>query len=170
VPLNPNVLERLVLLRLNRGPAPVLDLFGAASFEVVSLAVDLGVFDSLEAGAATPAALADRLDADPDGLRALLGFLAAQPLAHALIKRPDGSIRGRLALFGAGLAVHLVIFAIGVPWLYLIRRLDDASQPLAWTDAIHYGFVVFIPGMLLKSGIAAGIAAWLLPHVARRLW
>lgn len=100
----------------------------------------------------------------------LLGFLLCQPVAHALIKRPDGSIRGWLALFFAGIAVHMVIFVIGVPWLWWIHRIDNASLTLTWSDAIHYGFVVFIPGMLLKSGIASGIGAWALPSIAKRLW
>ncbi|MDS0297906.1 methyltransferase [Halogeometricum sp. S1BR25-6] len=80
MPLNPNFLERLVLFRLNKGPAPMLDLFGAASFESVSLALELGLFESL-AGAEAPltaAALADRLDAHPDGLATLCNFLVAE--------------------------------------------------------------------------------------------
>lgn len=50
VPLNPNFLERLVLLRLNKGPAPMPDLFGAASFESVTLALEMGVFETLAEG------------------------------------------------------------------------------------------------------------------------
>jgi biotin transport system substrate-specific component len=100
----------------------------------------------------------------------LLGFLFCQPVAHAFIKREDGSIRGWLSLFAAGIAVHMVIFVFGVPWLWWIHRIDDVNEPLTIASAIHYGFVVFIPGMLLKSGIAAGIAAFVLPSVAKRLW
>ena len=100
----------------------------------------------------------------------LIGFLFCQPVAHALIKRPDGSVRGWLALFGAGIAVHMVIFFFGVPWLHWIRTIDTQSEPLTWAESIKYGFLVFIPGMLLKSGIAAVLGAWLLPGVARRMW
>lgn len=100
----------------------------------------------------------------------IVGFIACQPVAHALIRRRDGSIRGWLALFLAGIGVHLVVFAFGVPWLYIIHRLDEESIPLTMGEAFHYGFVVFVPGLLLKSGIAAGIAARFLPSVARRLW
>lgn len=77
VPVVPNLVERLVLFRLNRGPAPMLDLFGAGGFEAVTLAIDLGLFAALSEGERTPVELADRLDADPEGLRALLDFLAA---------------------------------------------------------------------------------------------
>jgi biotin transport system substrate-specific component len=100
----------------------------------------------------------------------LIGFLFCQPLAHALIKRRDGSIRGWLALFLAGIAVHLLIFAFGVPWLWWIHQIDESAQALTWNQAIYGGFTVFIPGMLLKSGIAAAIGAWALPSVAKRLW
>lgn len=100
----------------------------------------------------------------------LIGFVACQPFAHWIIRRRDNSIRGWLAIFVAGLVVHTIIFAIGVPWLWLIRNNDPNSDPLSWSDAIYYGMVVFIPGMLLKSGIAAGIGAWCLPSIAKRLW
>ena len=50
MPINPNFVERLLLFRLDRGPAPMLDLFGAAGFEAVCLAIDLGVFDALAGG------------------------------------------------------------------------------------------------------------------------
>ncbi|MBX0325979.1 hypothetical protein EGH21_23465 [Halomicroarcula sp. F13] len=80
MPVNPNFLERLVLLRLNKGPAPMLDLFGAASFESVSLALDLGLFE-LVADAETPltaSTLADRIDAHPDGIAMLCNFLVTE--------------------------------------------------------------------------------------------
>lgn len=80
MPVNPNFLERLVLLRLNKGPAPMLDLFGAASFESVSLALELDLFELL-AEAETPltaGTLADRLDAHPDGIAMLCNFLVTE--------------------------------------------------------------------------------------------
>lgn len=89
MPITPNLLERLVLLRLNRGPGPILDLFGAGAFEAVTLALDMGVFEALSAEAATPATLADRLDADERGLEALLGYLAVQ----GYVERADGRYR-----------------------------------------------------------------------------
>jgi len=100
----------------------------------------------------------------------LIGFIACQPFAHWIIRRKDKTIRGWLAIFTAGLVVHAVIFAIGVPWLWFVRNNDSGSDPMSWSTAIHYGMVVFIPGMLLKSGIAAGIGAWCIPTVAKRLW
>jgi len=78
MPLNPNLLERLVLFRLNKGPAPLLDLFGAASFESVTLAMDMGLFEALEDEALAAPALADAVDAHPEGTTRLCDFLAAE--------------------------------------------------------------------------------------------
>lgn len=77
MPVNPNFLERLVLLRLNRGPAPILDLFGAASFESVSLALEMGLFETIANAGTAPTAetLADRTGAHPDGVATLCDFL-----------------------------------------------------------------------------------------------
>lgn len=77
MPVKPNFLERLVLLRLNKGPAPMLDLLGAASFKAVSLALEMDVFEIL-AEAKKPLAvttLADRIDGDPEGIAMLCEFL-----------------------------------------------------------------------------------------------
>ena len=78
MPVNPNFLERLLLFRLNRAPAPILDLFGAGSFEAVTLALEMGVFETLAREELTVDELAERIDADEDGLRTLLVFLEAQ--------------------------------------------------------------------------------------------
>lgn len=89
MPVAPNLLERLVLFRLNKAPAPLLDLFGAAGFEAVTLAVDVGLFEALSDGPLTAAELAARIDAHEDGVRALLGFLDAQ----GYVSERDGRYR-----------------------------------------------------------------------------
>lgn len=100
----------------------------------------------------------------------LIGFVLAQPVAHGIIRRSDGSLRGWAAVFTAGLAVHAVIFTLGVPWLYITRRLDEGADPLSVWNAFYYGCLVFVPGMILKSGIATCIGAYTLPAVRNRLW
>ena len=77
MPVDPTFLERLLLYRLDRAPAPALDLFGAAAFEAVGFALDVGVFEALSARPLTPAELAARLGLDANGVRALLGLLEA---------------------------------------------------------------------------------------------
>lgn len=100
----------------------------------------------------------------------LLGFVACQPVAHAIIRRPDGAVRGWGSVVVAGLAVHAVVFAIGVPWLYLVRNLDPQADPITLGRAVFGGFVVFIPGTVIKVAIATLLAVMFLPGVARRLW
>lgn len=80
MPVNPNALERLLWLRLNRAPAPLLDLFGAGGFRAATLADDLGVLQVLSSAPRTPADVARELDLDEHGLEVLLGFL--DPLGY----------------------------------------------------------------------------------------
>lgn len=75
MPVIPNLMERTYMLRLNRGPGPMLDLFGGMNLEAAMLALDLGVFAVLDNEATTSTQLADRLDIDETGLRILLDFL-----------------------------------------------------------------------------------------------
>lgn len=63
------------MLRLNNGPGPMLDLFAGMGLETAMLALDLGVFDALDEGPATPGELAERIDADETGLKTMLTFL-----------------------------------------------------------------------------------------------
>lgn len=77
MPLVPNLLERLVLLHLNRGPAPLLEVFGAGGLKAVALALDLGLFEEIADVPTAVHPLAGRLDCDERGLEALLGLLVA---------------------------------------------------------------------------------------------
>lgn len=156
----PVTLQTLMVLLAAMALGPRLGFASMALYLVMGI-IGIGVFAQGEAGLAV-------LLGQSGGY--LIGFLVCQPFAHYLIKKRNGSIRGWLALFLAGIAVHLVVFAIGVPWLWWIHQVDDVGGPLSWPLAIKYGFVVFIPGILIKSGLAAGIAAFALPHVARKLW
>lgn len=99
----------------------------------------------------------------------LVGFLLCQPVAHAIIRRPDGSVRGWASVIVAGLAVHAVVFAIGVPWLYLVRRFDPSADPITLGRAVFGGFVVFIPGTVLKIAIATLLALMFLPPPTRQI-
>ena len=47
MPVLPNFVEQLILLRLNQGPGSLLDLFGAGAFRVAVSAVKLGIFNAL---------------------------------------------------------------------------------------------------------------------------
>ncbi len=71
------MLERLVLLRLHLGPAPMLDLLGAQGFRVLVAANALGVFDALAKGPASAETVAERIGAHGRGTQLLLESLEA---------------------------------------------------------------------------------------------
>jgi len=156
----PITLQTLAVLLCAMALGPKL---GAASMilYLVTGAVGVGVFARGEAGLAT-------ILGQTGGY--LIGFVVAQPIAHAIIRRRDGSIRGWGSIVVAGLALHAAIFAIGVPWLWATRRLDPDAEALSVWNAFYYGCAVFVPGALLKSGIAAWIGVRVLPHIAGRIW
>ncbi|MPZ87085.1 MAG: biotin transporter BioY [Nitriliruptorales bacterium] len=83
----------------------------------------------------------------------LIGFVVAGWLIGALARRgQDRRVHRALLAFGLG---HLVIFTFGVSWLAVVANLDLRGALLA-------GLVPFIPGMILKTALAAGLlpAAW----------
>lgn len=100
----------------------------------------------------------------------LVGFIACQPIAHAIIRRDDRSFRGWGSVVAAGVAVHAAVFAIGVPWLYFVRRFDPDTQTVTLWQAFMGGCVVFLPGMVLKTAIATMLAVMFRPEIARRFW
>lgn len=102
----------------------------------------------------------------------ILGFILSQPVIARCVRRSDGSPRGWGAIVLASLAGHAVVFAIGVPWLYVVRTIgtDSALEALTWKDAIYGGFIVFIPATLLKTIIAVLIARASLPWAMRKIW
>jgi len=100
----------------------------------------------------------------------LVGFIACQPVIAKIVRRPDGGVRGWGAMIAAVLAGHGVIFLIGVPWLFVVRAVDPGTAAITVGQAVHGGFVVFIPAMLLKSGMAVLIGRWAAPWASGNIW
>jgi hypothetical protein len=67
--------ERLALLRLNRGPGPILDIAGGLAFYSIDAALRLGLFESLAMVPCSAQELADKLAVDPRGMSILLELL-----------------------------------------------------------------------------------------------
>ncbi|MCA9304470.1 MAG: biotin transporter BioY [Phycisphaerales bacterium] len=100
----------------------------------------------------------------------ILGFLVCQPFVGWIVRRRDGRVRGFGALILAGLVAHAIIFAIGVPWLYWVNRLDPDADPMSFWYATYGGCVIFLPGMLIKVALAAVIGVRLVPTCAEKIW
>lgn len=77
MPIQPNLLERTAFFTFNQAPAVMLDLVGAISYQTVSTAVRLGVFEALDKHPTTADDLARTLEAQPRGIDALLHALEA---------------------------------------------------------------------------------------------
>ncbi len=75
MPLTLNAFEKIGIKRLNKGPAPMLDLLGLLSFKAVSTALKLGIFENIGTAAKKAGAMASDISVDPRGLSLLLDVL-----------------------------------------------------------------------------------------------
>ena len=98
----------------------------------------------------------------------LVGFVACQPVVGWIVRRADNSIRGWAAVATASVAGHAVVFAIGVPWLWVMHRIDGLGTT-PW-QAFYGGCVVFLPGMAAKTLMAVILGLLFVPAVRRRVW
>jgi len=87
MPVTTNFLERMILLKLNQGPGPMLDMLGGMAFKAVSVAVKLGVFEILNKGPSTSTAVAQGMKASQRGTQLLLNALEAL----GYVKQRDGT-------------------------------------------------------------------------------
>ena len=77
MPVTPNFIERMILLKLNQGPGPMLEMLGAWAFKAVSVALKLDIFESLNSGPLTAAEIVHRINASERGIQLLLNALEA---------------------------------------------------------------------------------------------
>lgn len=68
-------------------------------------------------------------------------------IARVALRRLRG-VAATLAVFAAGVAGLVVLYPIALPWLM-------AVSGLSFSDALHLGMWVFLPGDLLKAAVAA---------------
>jgi len=83
----------------------------------------------------------------------IIGFIVAAYAIGWMAER--GADRKVLTAFAAFVVGQLIVFGIGVPWL-------KVSADLAWSEAIHDGFTIFILGGLIKAAVGAAVlpSAW----------
>lgn len=94
----------------------------------------------------------------------LIGFILA---AYIIGKISEGYSSPRLIHFlAASIGGAIVIYLIGVPYLYYIVRFVVGKQITLMT-ALKTGFYVFIPGDLMKCIIVAAIGSKVVPVVKK---
>src|SRR3990172_1375966 len=77
MPILPNYLERTILITLNRGPGPMMDLAGGLAFPALATAIKLGLFDAIDTHSLTADEAAQCISADPRATGLLLDVLEA---------------------------------------------------------------------------------------------
>jgi hypothetical protein len=90
MPVMLNFLERLGIMRLNRGPAPLADLLGQLGCKAVLAGLNLGVFHYLSEKSGRIDEVARSLGADPAGLNLL--FRSLQSLGYLEYRRERWSL------------------------------------------------------------------------------
>ena len=179
MPLIPNLIERLVLLRLNQGPGLMLDFLGAEAFRVACAGVKLGVFEALSAGPLTAAETARQIEASERGTALLLDALEALGYVQARDARyvnTPMTLKWLLRESPTNLAGGIPFFESMVfdRWGHLeesIRRGRPAEFGSEWLERHPGGYRIYEAGMIAVARIAADevIARVRVPAAARRL-
>jgi len=90
----------------------------------------------------------------------LIGFVADAYLTGAIARRVPQPSLGRLLL--AALTGSVVLYIFGTAYFYFLSNYYLGNQVSVWT-AVLYCFLVFVPGDLAKSLVAALIAKRMIP-------
>lgn len=80
MPILPTFLERTMLITLNRGPGPMMDLAGGLAFHAIASAIKVGLFEAINTDSLTAREAAERISADPRATGMLLDVL--EPLGY----------------------------------------------------------------------------------------
>lgn len=94
----------------------------------------------------------------------LIGFIVGAYVIGKITesrKKPDF-----ILLLAAALAGIIVIYAVGVPYLYFIMK-NVLSKNISFMTALKAGFIVFIPGDLIKCFIIAALGTRVIPAISR---
>ena len=90
----------------------------------------------------------------------LIGFVVGAFVTGAVARKAESPSFWRL--MAAALAGLLVVYVIGTTYFYFLSNYYLGKQVSVWT-AVLYCFLVFVPGDLAKSVIAALIAKRMIP-------
>lgn len=94
----------------------------------------------------------------------LIGFIIAPLIIGAICR--FSSRPSFLRIFLSCLAGLAVIYAVGVPYMYLILKYVTLTD-ITFSHTVIVGFVVFLPGDLLKSILVGFLGRRLIPVVSK---
>jgi biotin transport system substrate-specific component len=89
----------------------------------------------------------------------IVGFVVAAVCIGLIVDRVPWS-RQFPVLVGVMAAGNLVIYAFGLPWLYVVL---SAAEPTTVWQTLEAGLIPFVPGDLVKLVAAAAVARAILP-------
>ncbi len=179
MPIVPSLVERLILLRFNRGPGPMLEILGAQAFRTLCVALKLGIFEALSGGSLTAGETARRIGADERGTTLLLEALEAL----GYVKRKGGGYVNTSMTAKWLLRSSQTNLANGIPffegmvfdrWGHLAESIRS-GKPLVygseWLEQHPGSYRVYEQGMLAVARMAADevVAKVRVPRTARRL-
>jgi len=90
----------------------------------------------------------------------LIGFIVAAFITGAIVRKVENPSFWRLLL--ASLAGLFALYVLGTGYFYFLSNYYLGKQVSVWT-AVLYCFLVFVPGDLAKSIVAALIAKRMIP-------
>lgn len=94
----------------------------------------------------------------------LIGFIFV-PIITGYLTRKDSN-PGYIRIFIACALATLICYAVGVPYMYVILN-TVAGANISVAKALMIGFVIFIPGDILKCLITAYLGKKLLPVIEK---
>jgi hypothetical protein len=178
MPVTPNFIERMILLKLHQGPGPLLDMLGGMACKAVSVAVKLDIFESLNSRPLTASEIAHRIKASKRGIQLLLSALEA----IGYVKQEGGRYSNTPMTFKWMVHSSPHYIAEMFPytndilerWGYLDEAIRKGETPILtweWFDQHPGGWENYNAAMLALARMAGPevIAKVKLPDTARRL-
>ncbi len=86
----------------------------------------------------------------------LAGFIAAQPVMGLILGQRAAREPSLWRAAAAIIAGNIVIFVLGVAWLRI--AMGGLTPGFSWEQAMAMGLVPFIPGSIVKIGLAMALA------------
>ena len=178
MPIEPNFMERLMLLRLTKGPGNLLDMLGAMGFKAILTVLKLGVFEALKDGPLSSRDVAERTRASERGIELLLRCLDALGYAKEAGGRWENSALARRWMLHAPANPIADMFTYWDQclerWGHMDETIRHGRPPVtAWEDVARRprGWEIYQAFMRGFANMAVGeiLGRAALPQDARRL-